>query len=428
MTSPEQKILEYTVIESASSNDTQSHPMEGIFIGCDDDLTSLFNDDSVPSSPSIIDPVTSALMEVPIPCDADVTTYTESLISVPIISNDDSVASPPSTIDPVTSAFMEVPIPCDADVTTYAESLPSVPIIFTDNTDEESLISVPIITPSTITTDRDVDVAVPNAVCGANKRPRRAAAILATARVQEVLTWERCGESSAMFTGVAEIINGEFDRASKGKKSKRAIEDVDVDGVVATPHVAVNISVPADSDDEAMEVNSEVDDDEDDDDEDNGSLASFIVDDEYVSAPTSPVHSKAGSVVSSSDGEQGSGTEYDSDEDDSDYDDTVVCMDDSDIDVDDVEDDEASAEDDQKVEVGTVCAEATQFDGGPAVTDEMCKIEAMQFDGGSAVMDEVCKIEATLCDGGSDATDEVGTITIGAQFDGDSAAMDGEWL
>ena len=55
----------------------------------------------------------------------------------------------------------------------------------------------------------------------ANKRPRRAAAVEAAQRVQDVLHWEHCKESSVMFKSAASQLNSEFDRVHRGEKSCR---------------------------------------------------------------------------------------------------------------------------------------------------------------------------------------------------------------
>ncbi|KAJ1467109.1 hypothetical protein T484DRAFT_1756117 [Baffinella frigidus] len=177
-----------------------------------------------------------------------------------------------------------------------------------------------------------------------NKRPRRAAAAAAIQRVQEVLKWERCKESSSMFKSAADHINEEFDRVTRGERSYQkqpmVVEPLDAGGVVASLEGKVP-DIPCDSDDEAA-VKSDVEDlDEiDNDDEDNESLASFVVDDSYVSdASPIRVQTAQDSTGSWSEDDEDSGSDDDSEQNDSDFDNTVVYIDDSDTDYDDPEED-----------------------------------------------------------------------------------------
>lgn len=72
----------------------------------------------------------------------------------------------------------------------------------------------------------------------------RTSAILAAERVQESLKWERCKESSSMFKDVAEKMNEEFDRVTRGEKfyRKRPIADVAVVGILP-PALSVDVPV-----------------------------------------------------------------------------------------------------------------------------------------------------------------------------------------
>lgn len=183
-----------------------------------------------------------------------------------------------------------------------------------------------------------------------NKRPRRAAAVAANQRVQDVLKWERCKESSPMFKNAAQQINDEFDRVSRGERSYQkhpalvATPDSDVSNVSLSTGSCTNIPgvISVDSDDEATALNSDVDDQEDvnNDDDDTGSLCSFVVDDEYVSdTQERTACSVTGSGGSFSVGDEDSDSDYDSEQDDSDFDNTMICNDDSDGDQDEDVDD-----------------------------------------------------------------------------------------
>lgn len=169
----------------------------------------------------------------------------------------------------------------------------------------------------------------------ANKRPRRAAAILAEQRVLEVLKWEKCKESSSMFKNAAVQINEEFDRASRGtrKKTPAVVSQSPVAGasLPLVPESQVPIQVTdIDSDDEGaadvdcpdVEMNNDKEDDMDNDEDDSGSLASFVVSDSYIS--------EAGGVsdTESVQDDSGSGSEYDNESEsvcDSDSDGNFSC-------------------------------------------------------------------------------------------------------
>ena len=133
------------------------------------------------------------------------------------------------------------------------------------------------------------------------KRPRRSAAIQATNTIKQVLQWERCSESSTLFKNVDHEINQEFDRFTSpgcgGKKSAGNLVASVCDGnnismgpsmnsTFTQPKEADHVSDIA-SDDECHAFKSDVEGDDDDDcedsDDDVGSLASFVVDDDYIS-------------------------------------------------------------------------------------------------------------------------------------------------
>ena len=145
----------------------------------------------------------------------------------------------------------------------------------------------------------------------ANKRPRRAAAVEAAQRVQDVLHWEHCKESSPMFKSAASQLNIEFDRARRGETSYRKRKTLGphmllapaamgaegagagasgagagaASGDSASAPIAVGSSDDEGNADveERAEEQAGDDDDDDDDDKDNESLASFVVSDSYLS-------------------------------------------------------------------------------------------------------------------------------------------------
>jgi hypothetical protein len=153
-----------------------------------------------------------------------------------------------------------------------------------------------------------------------NKRPRRAAAILADKRVHEVLKWEKCKESSSMFKNAAMQINEEFDRAGRGGRQRAAPvvvadEASPVDSpVVSREPIAVPVIEIA-SDDEGVadvdcpdvDTNNDNEDDFENDEDESGSLASFVVSDSHMS--------QAGDIsdAESVDDDSGSGSASDSD-------------------------------------------------------------------------------------------------------------------
>ena len=120
------------------------------------------------------------------------------------------------------------------------------------------------------------------------KRPRRAAAINAMEKMQEVLQWEHCNESSHMFKRVAQQINDEFERVAKGERSyhKRSSATSTGDGGAAVP------DPPSDD-----ELNETKDNDEVEADSVDGSSeeeGSFVVSDGHLSQGESE-HDSTGS-------------------------------------------------------------------------------------------------------------------------------------
>jgi hypothetical protein len=157
------------------------------------------------------------------------------------------------------------------------------------------------------------DTAVGDAVADEfipNKRPRRAAAIIAEKRVADVLQWEQCKESSKMFKHVDTLINTEFDRVARGTRrhiggnvhipvSTRPDDDVGsstqpslIDPTVmflnspVSTRVVENVSDDegaADVDCPVVDIYNDNDDDLKNDEDDMGSLASFVVSDSHMS-------------------------------------------------------------------------------------------------------------------------------------------------
>jgi len=109
------------------------------------------------------------------------------------------------------------------------------------------------------------------------KRPRRAAAVDAIERMQEVLQWEHCNESSHMFKRVAQQINDEFDRVSKGERSylKQSSTASTGDGGAAAP------DPPSDDERNETKDNDEVE--ADSVDGSSESEGSFVVSDNHLS-------------------------------------------------------------------------------------------------------------------------------------------------
>ena len=178
-----------------------------------------------------------------------------------------------------------------------------------------------------------------------NKRPRRAAAVKATKTIKQVLKWERCKESSSMFKMAESEINEEFDRVHHGRVSKTHVFDqtatssavgVSSSSVLSTEPNAENIC----SDDECITMKSDMQDDDDnsdDSDDEVGSLASFVVDDEYIS------DDEIGDVDTERPSKK---TKYES-QSDSDTDDDDSCSDeDGSMELDDDSDADASIESD----------------------------------------------------------------------------------
>ena len=110
------------------------------------------------------------------------------------------------------------------------------------------------------------------------KRPRRAAATTAMERMQEVLAWERCTESSKLFKDAALQINEEFDRASKGERSyrKKPAAAATGEGGVAAP------DPPSDDERNETKGNDEAEEDSVDGSSDSEE-GSFVVSDEHLS-------------------------------------------------------------------------------------------------------------------------------------------------
>jgi hypothetical protein len=182
-----------------------------------------------------------------------------------------------------------------------------------------------------------------------NKRPRRAAAVVAEQRMADVFTWEKCKESSSMFKNAAIQINAEFDRVGGSKRKRKNCEEEFV--VVAEQDSSRSVSpvavledpvgepvIEIASDDEGdadvdcpdVDVHNDKKDDLEDEEDESGSLASFVVSDSYVSdvdnGSIESVHDDSGSdhsVGGASESECGS---------DSDSDGTFSCADDSDAD------------------------------------------------------------------------------------------------
>jgi hypothetical protein len=153
-----------------------------------------------------------------------------------------------------------------------------------------------------------------------NKRPRRAAAILADKRVHEVLKWEKCKESSSMFKNAAMQINEEFDRAGRGGRQRAAPAVVADDSSPVESSVVSREPTPVPvieiaSDDEGVadvdcpdvDTNNDNEDDFENDEDESGSLASFVVSDSHMS--------QAGDIsdAESVDDDSGSGSASDSD-------------------------------------------------------------------------------------------------------------------
>jgi hypothetical protein len=174
---------------------------------------------------------------------------------------------------------------------------------------------------STYTPDNmtiNTPVAAPNYT--QNKRPRRAAAILAEQRVNDVLRWEQCKESSTMFKNAATCINAEFDRVGRGGAHRSGvvvnlsmstfvedesnIDDSHVDdshvddshvddshvdnskvddSKIDDSHVASDDEGVADVDCPDVDMHNDNDDDLENDEDETGSLASFVMSDSYVS-------------------------------------------------------------------------------------------------------------------------------------------------
>jgi hypothetical protein len=158
----------------------------------------------------------------------------------------------------------------------------------------EEIVSPPIVTPAAVSTDTP------------NKRPRRAAAVLAEQRMYEVFAWEKCKESSSMFKTAAMQINAEFDRVACGKRKYSAefvVDDPDSrpssppvpeepvpqDPVPEDPAPVPVIEVSSDDEGAAdvdcpeVDMHNDDDDDVENEDDESGSLASFVVSDSYVS-------------------------------------------------------------------------------------------------------------------------------------------------
>ena len=184
-----------------------------------------------------------------------------------------------------------------------------------------------------------------------NKRPRRSAAIQATHTIKQVLKWERCSESSTLFKNVDHEINQEFDRfTSSGCGAKNGVVDLvasvsDSNNISMGPATTTSTSFAQPqktelvsgiaSDDECYAFKSDAEDGDDDDcddsDDEAGSLASFVVDDDYISdEDETEKHCKKTKYESQSESGSESGGASSDDEDES-----VQYDDDSDTDVSD---------------------------------------------------------------------------------------------
>ena len=145
----------------------------------------------------------------------------------------------------------------------------------------------PMPTPE-LTTGTTLEPATTELPTAGMKRPRRAAAINAMEKMQEVLQWEHCNESSHMFKRVAQQINDEFERVAKGERSyhKRSSATSTGDGGAAVP------DPPSDD-----ELNETKDNDEVEADSVDGSSeeeGSFVVSDGHLSQGESE-HDSTGS-------------------------------------------------------------------------------------------------------------------------------------
>ena len=264
----------------------------------------------------------------------------------------------------LTSSQLNIVIPMDTGINVDPT------IVMIDSTFTDTTVSALVVEPTgdnIVTQIEPVHSVTTTSTDYANKRPRRAAAVVALQRVQEVLKWERCKESSSMFKDAAVQINAEFDRVSRGENSVKKIpvfvvaseivtSEMHGSGTVSSSEVVtidpsgINpVVISADSDDEATALHSDVEDREDidnDDDDDNGSLASFVVDDDYCS-DASGLARNATDVDNDSGSEPQceSDSEYDSEQDDSDFDDTMICNDDSDAEIESIEEVDEGTED-----------------------------------------------------------------------------------
>jgi hypothetical protein len=193
------------------------------------------------------------------------------------------------------------------------------------NSTTQPVAAVPLssVTPEDTTTHEDASTYI------ANKRPRRAAAIVAEQRVCEVLKWEKCKESSNMFKDAAVQINAEFDRVGRGGRKYVPVSvgevqvpvDMASSPVVSIDPSALPVEIPSDDEGAAevdcpdVDMHNDNDDDLDNDEDECGSLASFVVSDSYMSEVGAV--SDAGSVnnESESDSESGGGCDSASDSD-----------------------------------------------------------------------------------------------------------------
>ena len=233
--------------------------------------------------------------------------------------------------------------------TTVTESVIGEDVVLNSSSDipVESTIAAQLVTPDK-TEETDVDVG--------NKRPRRSAAIRATQTIKQVLKWERCSESSTLFKNVDHEINQEFDRfTNSGRGINKEVGNlaarVCVDNNSSTgPTMNASTSFPQKketelvggiaSDDECDALKSDLEDCDDDcddsDDDEEGSLASFVVDDDYISdeeeieKPCKKTKYESQSESGSESGGSDSGDNSSDDEDES-----VQYDDDSDADVSD---------------------------------------------------------------------------------------------
>jgi hypothetical protein len=230
-------------------------------------------------------------------------------------------------------------------VTTPVESPVDIPIEPPVDIPIEPPVDIPIEPPVDIPIEPSVDIPIEPPV---NKRPRRAAAVLATQTIRDVLRWEKCTESSSLFKSIDSEINAEFDRVTCARPylGKNGDGKIPCTSTTGQGGCAANETGPGCgvsqhttySDDEGDAHEDDVGTDSNDSDDDVGSLASFVVDDDYISDADESVNGDGEKMTyesqSDSDGssDSGSGGSSFSDSDDGA---DVVLMDDSDAEISD---------------------------------------------------------------------------------------------